>query len=141
MSFCRIISGDNKKSCSMVQIEMEKCIQHHVKLLNICNEVADTFNGVYLAQCCVTSIIMCITAIKLSSVRSTSFIYYRNDLLTISFQATILIEIIALLSYILCVIFELYMFCHYGNKIFIKVCEIEAHFFPIFVLEDIISLN
>lgn len=72
----------------MVQIEMEKCILHHVKLLNICNEVAETFNGVYLAQCCVTSIILCITAITLSSVRSPSFIMIeRNGFLIISFFA------------------------------------------------------
>lgn len=68
LSFSSLIEGDNKKLCTVVQIEMEKCIKHHAKLLNISNEMSDTFNGVYLVQCCVTSIILCITAIQMSYV-------------------------------------------------------------------------
>lgn len=55
-------------SCYKAQEEMKKCIFHHIKLFSLTEQVSETFNGIYLSQCCVTSIILCITAIQMSQV-------------------------------------------------------------------------
>ncbi|KAL4707277.1 hypothetical protein ACJJTC_019815 [Scirpophaga incertulas] len=76
-----------------------KIIIHHKEIVNTVNKIQDTFSGALFYQFLVSSWILCTSVYRIVNVNPAS------------------VEFVSMITYTLCILTELLLFCFYGNEI------------------------
>ena len=145
----RSFTGNNTKSCETVVNDIRKYLKHYITITSYIKRLENVFSFGIFMQCLISAITICISALSLKSV-SYYFSNWANwfwwwlglfddwawsgmsriKLLAVmiewrlpTLQTSIGVEFASILVYIICVVFQVSFYCHYGNEIFIQVCS------------------
>ncbi|RLZ02264.1 Odorant receptor 41 [Cephus cinctus] len=85
---------------------LEKCILYHNRIIKITKIIEKIFDPVIFVQFLVTVLTLCSSVFQLS----------RHSILSV--------EIIRLILYLICMLFQLFFYCHHGNQLLLKSVEV-----------------
>ncbi|XP_015608389.1 odorant receptor Or1 isoform X2 [Cephus cinctus] len=103
-------SGDSERnansSVSQKEIILKMCIRHHNHIIKVAATVEETFSSIIFFQCFVSTTVICVA----------TFILLKSDFMSVEFIIT--------LMYFPPLLFELLIYCWYGNEVTLKSTEI-----------------
>nr|AGS43073.1 odorant receptor Or4b [Cephus cinctus] len=90
---------------------LKMCIQHHNHIFKVKANVEKAFNSIFLIQIVTSTLVFCVTALT----------FLKHEILSVELASVIL--------YFFTMMFQLFLFCWYGNKVILKSTEVRSAVF------------